>query len=115
MKKKLLLIAVFSSVFSFAAFAGLKRFILARANPFYHVWICEGDVLPDRSAEPPLILVLSPENYAVHAVATVSLSLSIVVGTSSKVFRGCCSMASMATAGIVYWSTSENVRVEINE
>ena len=86
MKKKMLLIAVFSSLLSFSVLAGLKRFSLAAANPFYHVWICEGDVLPDRSAEPPLILVLSPENYAVHAVATVSLSLSMVVGTSGKVF-----------------------------
>jgi hypothetical protein len=85
MKKKTLLTAALSSVFSFSAFAGLKRFSLAMAIPLSHVWICEGDV-PDRCTEPPLFLVLSPENYTVHAVATVSLSLLIVARTSDNVF-----------------------------
>jgi hypothetical protein len=99
--EKTMLTAAFISVLLLSALAAAQLVNLAEANPFHHVWTCEGDVSPDRSTEPPLIVVLSPENYTVHAVDTVSLSPIVSVGNSSTAFsRVLVPMASVAAIGV---------------
>jgi len=83
LKKKALLPIAFTSRFLFSEVAGAKFVNLTEANPFHHAWICEGDVSPSRSTEPPTFLPLSPENDTVHAVDTISLSSSLNAGNSS--------------------------------
>ena len=46
--KRLVLAPTLISVLLFSAGAGARFVNLTEANPFHHVWMCEGDVSPDR-------------------------------------------------------------------
>jgi hypothetical protein len=81
MKKATLALTLATLLFS--AVAGARFVNLTEANPYHHIWLYEGDVSPDRSTEPPTILILSSENHTVHAVDTISLSLNVSIGNSS--------------------------------
>jgi hypothetical protein len=80
---KTLLKTAFIAVLLLSAVAGTRFVNLTEANPYHPIWIYEGDVSPDRSTEPPTILILSPENHTVYAVDTISLSLNVSIGNSS--------------------------------
>ena len=75
MKKPIMPLTSISALL-FSAVAGARFVTLTKANPVQPIWICEGDVSPSRCTEPPIVLILSSENHTVHAVDTISLSLS---------------------------------------
>jgi hypothetical protein len=93
MKKAIMPLTSISALL-FSAVAGAQFVTLTKANPFQPIWICEGDVSSDRSAEPPTFLVLASENYTLFAADTISLSLS-------KSFPTAVAVASVTAAAVI--------------
>jgi uncharacterized cupredoxin-like copper-binding protein len=79
MKKPLLLTTVLA-VFGLSLLVYFEKQEEVVEAPKTAALACEGDVSSVRSTEPPQFLVLSPENYTVHAADTVFLSLNARIG-----------------------------------
>ena len=98
MRKKWLLTAAFITLLLMSATAAtqLIYFAVANPNPFLLFTVHEGDVSPTAISKPPIILLLSPENYSQHPTNNVSFTLNVSVSGSTSTYTYYDSTASIS-------------------
>ncbi len=65
------------------AFAWISFAQTAGANPYHHLWIYQGDVLPDPLTKPPKISIISSKNGELLCSPNIAISIKVSVGDST--------------------------------